>query len=226
MKKNPKYIFSQDKNNNELNIQKDDSLEKYFNPIEDSHESEDILKKLENLNFSEETSFELPQKIFEPLTEKQIEQDNMYNKDDDIKNNNEDKKFTKFDLINDPQNKINEENNDNLNDYIKDITNNNNDIIMNNNNLMLNDFIMKSNNDFKEKKEKENDIEKDKNKEKNKLILSEYTLKEKLNRICMSLQGYTLNQKCYINMNNFIYFIFLILKDLYQQLDLLFDVFI
>ena len=110
MKKNPKYIFSQDKNNNELNIQKDDSLEKYFNPIEDSHESEDILKKLENLNFSEETSFELPQKIFEPLTEKQIEQDNMYNKDDDIKNNNEDKKFTKFDLINDPQNKINEEN--------------------------------------------------------------------------------------------------------------------
>ena len=107
MKKNPKYIFSQDKNNNELNIQKDDSLEKYFNPIEDSHESEDILKKLENLNFSEETSFELPQKIFEPLTEKQIEQDNMYNKDDDIKNNNEDKKFTKFDLINDPKNKIN-----------------------------------------------------------------------------------------------------------------------
>ena len=226
MKKNPKYIFSQDKNNNELNIQKDDSLEKYFNPIEDSHESEDILKKLENLNFSEETSFELPQKIFEPLTEKQIEQDNMYNKDDDIKNNNEDKKFTKFDLINEPQNKINEENNDNLNDYIKDITNNNNDIIMNNNNLMLNDFIMKSNNDFKEKKEKENDIEKDKNKEKNKLILSEYTLKEKLNRICMSLQGYTLNQKCYINMNNFISFISLIPKDLYQPLDLLFDVFI
>lgn len=57
-------------NNDNLNkIKKDDSLDKYFNPIEESHESEDILKKLDNLNFSEETSFEMPQKIFEPLAQ-------------------------------------------------------------------------------------------------------------------------------------------------------------
>ena len=56
--------------------------------------------------------------------------------------------------------------------------------------------------------------------------LSEFLLKEKLNRICASIQGYTLNQKCYENLNNFISYISEISQNLYQPLDLLFDVFI
>ena len=56
--------------------------------------------------------------------------------------------------------------------------------------------------------------------------LSEFLLREKLNRICASIQGYTLNQKCYDNLNNFIPYISEISQNLYQPLDLLFDVFI
>jgi len=56
--------------------------------------------------------------------------------------------------------------------------------------------------------------------------LSEFLLREKLNRICASIQGYTLNQKCYENLNNFIPYISKISQNLYQPLDLLFDVFI
>ena len=56
--------------------------------------------------------------------------------------------------------------------------------------------------------------------------LSEFLLREKLNRICASIQGYTLNQKCYQNMNNFIPFLSEISQNLYQPLDRLFDVFI
>ena len=52
------------------NIAKDDSLEKYFKPMEDNHEADDILKQLENLNLSEEKSFDMPQKVFEPLANK------------------------------------------------------------------------------------------------------------------------------------------------------------
>ena len=52
------------------NIAKDDSLEKYFKPMEDNHETDDILKQLENLNLSEEKSFDMPQKVFEPLANK------------------------------------------------------------------------------------------------------------------------------------------------------------
>ena len=55
--------------------------------------------------------------------------------------------------------------------------------------------------------------------------LSEFLLREKLNRICASIQGYTLNQKCYENLNNFIPYISEIPQNLYQPLDLLFDVF-
>ena len=56
--------------------------------------------------------------------------------------------------------------------------------------------------------------------------LSEFLLREKLNRICASIQGYTLNQKCYQNMNNFIPFLSEISQNVYQPLDGLFDVFI
>ena len=185
-------------NNYAKNIKKDDSLEKYFNPIEDSHESEDILKKLENLNFSEETSFDIPQKVFEPLSKnmpKEIskEKQNNFNK--------EKEKLSKYDLI--TENK--EENSNNKNDTFFNFSNNN---IINDNyekntdNLLLNDNI------------------------ENKKELTEYTLKEKLNRICLSLQGYTLKPKCYENLNNFIPFIPKVQKELYQPLDSIFDVFI
>ena len=185
-------------NNYAKNIKKDDSLEKYFNPIEDSHESEDILKKLENLNFSEETSFDMPQKVFEPLSKnmpKEIskEKQNNFNK--------EKEKLSKYDLI--TENK--DENINNKNDTFFNFSNNN---IINDNyekntdNLLLNDNI------------------------ENKKELTEYTLKEKLNRICLSLQGYTLKPKCYENLNNFIPFIPKVQKELYQPLDSIFDVFI
>ena len=82
-------------NNYTKNIKKDDSLEKYFNPIEDSHESEDILKKLENLNFSEETSFDMPQKIFEPLSKNKPKE--IKNEKQNIKKEKE--KLSKYDLI-------------------------------------------------------------------------------------------------------------------------------
>ena len=185
-------------NNYTKNIKKDDSLEKYFNPIEDSHESEDILKKLENLNFSEETSFDMPQKVFEPLSKnmpKEISKEKQNNL------NKEKEKLSKYDLI--TENK--DENINNKNDTFFNFSNNN---IINDNyekntdNLLLNDNI------------------------ENKKELTEYTLKEKLNRICLSLQGYTLKPKCYENLNNFIPFIPKVQKELYQPLDSIFDVFI
>ena len=185
-------------NNYTKNIKKDDSLEKYFNPIEDSHESEDILKKLENLNLSEETSFDMPQKVFEPLSK------NMPKEISKEKQNNfgkEKEKLSKYDLI--TENK--DENINNKNDTFFNFSNNN---IINDNyekntdNLLLNDNI------------------------ENKKELTEYTLKEKLNRICLSLQGYTLKPKCYENLNNFIPFIPKVKKELYQPLDSIFDVFI
>ena len=194
-----------DQNNNNIlnnnnyvkNIKKDDSLEKYFNPIEDSHESEDILKKLENLNFSEETSFEMPQKVFEPLS-KNIPKE-IKNEKQDIKKEKE--KLSKYDLI--TENKEETINNNNKNDIFFNYSNSNNINDINNND----DLLLKDNID-------------------NKKELTEYTLKEKLNRICLSLQGYTLKPKCYESLNNFIPFIPKIQKELYQPLDSIFDVFI
>ena len=81
----------------------------------------------------------------------------------------------------------------------------NNNGIIDNNNQILDDVL--SNGEDNEK-------------------LSEVLLKEKLNRICASIQGYTLNQKCYQNLNNFIPFLTEISQNLYQPLDKLFDVFI
>ena len=184
-------------NNYVKNIKKDDSLEKYFNPIEDSHESEDILKKLENLNFSEETSFEMPQKVFEPLS-KNIPKE-IKNEKQDIKKEKE--KLSKYDLI--TENKEEIINNNNKNDIFFNYSNSNNINDINNND----DLLLKDNID-------------------NKKELTEYTLKEKLNRICLSLQGYTLKPKCYENLNNFIPFIPKIQKEIYQPLDSIFDVFI
>ena len=187
-------INNNHENNYQINIKKDDSLDQYFNPIEDSHESEDILKKLDNLNFSEETSFEMPQKTFEPLTQNIPKQ-----KDKKINNNNikEKEKLSKEDLIT--------ENKDDHNIYKDDINYNNINNIENDNN---DQFLLNNNN------------------ENNKKELTEYSLKEKLNRICLSLQGYTLKPKCYENLNNFIQYLPKISKELYQPIDSIFDVFI
>ena len=64
-----------DENNNlfQQNNKKDDSLEKYFKPMEENQETDDIIKQLEKLNLSEEKSFDMPQKIFEPLTDTNME---------------------------------------------------------------------------------------------------------------------------------------------------------
>ena len=191
---------SEDENNNNIFSKpnrKDDSLEQYFKPMDDNHESEDILKQLENLNLSEEKSFEMPQKIFQPLAEKNKES----------KNNSTNKKDKKI------SNKINEDNNKkeiytkyNLINEIKKENNNNENNDNNGNNKQALDEII-SNGEDNEK-------------------LSEILLREKLNRICASIQGYTLNQKCYQNLNSFIPFLSEIPQNLYQPLDLLFDVFI
>ena len=187
-------INNNHENNYQINNEKDDSLDQYFNPIEDSHESEDILKKLDNLNFSEETSFEMPQKTFEPLTQ------NIPNQKDKKMNNNnikEKEKLSKEDLIT--------ENKDDYNIYKDDINYNNINNIENDNN---DQFLLNNNN------------------ENNKKELTEYSLKEKLNRICLSLQGYTLKPKCYENLNNFIQYLPKISKELYRPIDSIFDVFI
>ena len=187
-------------NNDNLNkIRKDDSLDKYFNPIEESHESEDILKKLDNLNFSEETSFEMPQKIFEPLAQNNSNPININNKKNNEKNKNE--KLSKYDLISDNNNNKEE----NKNDLYYNSYNN----PINEENYKENDSNGQLNNNIITKKE-----------------ITEITLKEKLNSICLSLQGYTLKPKCYENLNNFIPCLTKISKELYQPFDLVLDVFI
>ena len=186
-------------NDNLNKIKKDDSLDKYFNPIEESHESEDILKKLDNLNFSEETSFEMPQKIFEPLAQNNSNPININNKKNNEKNKNE--KLSKYDLISDNNNNKEE----NKNDLYYNSYNN----PINEENYKENDSNGQLNNNIITKKE-----------------ITEITLKEKLNSICLSLQGYTLKPKCYENLNNFIPCLTKISKELYQPFDLVLDVFI
>ena len=182
---------------------KNDSLDKYFKSFEDNHESNDILKELENLNLSEEKSFEMPQKIFEPLSEKSQENKKTINNDKaiekdinkivhnkEIYNSNAKENYSKYDLMNE----FKRENNDNENNNIID-----------NNNQCADEIF--SNGEESEK-------------------LSEFLLKEKLNRICTSIQGYTLNQKCYHYLNNFIPFLSKLPQNLYHPIDNLFDVYI
>ena len=173
------------------NIAKDDSLEKYFKPMEDNHESDDILKQLENLNLSEEKSFDMPQKIFEPLANKKVNEINT--KIEPLSNSAKKRTPTIKEQVN---------NGEEIDDNNKEIKMEN----INDNNKQNIDEII-SNGEENEK-------------------LSEFLLREKLNRICASIQGYTLNQKCYQNMNNFIPFLSEISQNLYQPLDRLFDVFI
>ena len=182
---------------------KNDSLDKYFKSFEDNHESNDILKELENLNLSEEKSFEMPQKIFEPLSvktqeskktinnDKKIEKDiNEIDHNKEIYNSNTKENYSKYDL---------------MNEFKKDNNDNENNNIIDNNNQCVDEIF--SNGEESEK-------------------LSEFLLKEKLNRICTSIQGYTLNQKCYTYLNNFIPFLSKLPQNLYHPIDNLFDVYI
>jgi len=173
------------------NIAKDDSLEKYFKPMEENHESDDILKQLENLNLSEEKSFDMPQKVFEPLINKKINE--ITPKIEPLSSSAKKRNPNVKEQINNGE----ETDDNNKEPKMENINDNNKQNI---------DEII-SNGEENEK-------------------LSEFLLREKLNRICASIQGYTLNQKCYQNMNNFIPFLSEISQNLYQPLDRLFDVFI
>ena len=214
--KNNKNIYidynndSQDNSNFFQNNKKDDSLYKYFKPLEGDHESEEILRQLENLNLSGEKSFDMPQKVFETLDQDKSEKiktiDYISSSAKKLRSNRKLKKLN--DNINNFQdiydNNKNKNSKYNLINEIK-IQNKNGNDENDNNKQGLEEII--SNGDDNEK-------------------LSEFLLKEKLNRICASIQGYTLNQKCYHNLNNFIPFLSEISQNLYQPLDLLFDVFI
>lgn len=195
------YINDSYENNNTMVSQankKDDSLDKYFKPLEDKYEADDILKQLEKLNLSDEKSFDVPQKAFQPLVQKSVELSKKTN------SNRKEKK---------DMNKINiEDIYTNLS--IKDLKKEKYDLI----NEIKRDNIDNDINKMGQDEAFSNGEENEK--------LSEFLLKEKLNRICASIQGYTLNQKCYQNLNNFIPFLSQIPQNLYKPMDNLFDVYI
>ena len=195
------YINDSYENNNTMFSQinkKDDSLDRYFKPLEDKYEADDILKQLEKLNLIDEKSFDAPQKIFQPLLQKRAELPKKANSN--RKDKKDSNKINIEDIYTNLSNKdLKKEKYDLINDLKKDI--NDNDI-----NKMGQDEVF-SNGEENEK-------------------LSEFLLKEKLNRICASIQGYTLNQKCYQNLNNFIPFLSQISQNLYKPMDNLFDVYI
>ena len=192
-------------NNNFIqNNKKDDSLDKYFKQMDDNHESDDILKQLEYLNLSEEKSFEMPKKIFDPLLDKNkdninINTSNKKEKKENKKINNDEELYDINNIENNNKEKYSKYNIDSLTEIKNENDNNEGKKQV-----------------FEEKNSNGEDNEK----------LSEILLKEKLNRICASIHGYTLNQKCYQNLNNFIQFLPEVPQNLYQPIDLLFDVFI
>ena len=56
--------------------------------------------------------------------------------------------------------------------------------------------------------------------------LSEFLLKGKINRICTSFQGYSLNQKCYNYLNDFIPYLNELNPKLFKPMDNLFEIYI
>ena len=184
------------------NNKKDDSLEKYFKQMDDNHETDDILKQLEYLNLSEEKSFDMPQRMIEPLAE---------NNKENMKNNTSSKKKS-----------IQKKRSNNDEEILYDLNNNDNNNKENNNVNSFNEIKSENNNIESKKQVLDEILSNGEDNEK----LSEFLLKEKLNRICASIQGYTLNQKCYQNLNNYIQFLPDLPQNLYQPTDLLFDVFI
>lgn len=158
---------------------------KILNPIEECPESEDIIKKLENLNFSsDEKSFDTFL-ISRSKTKEKIHAQS--NKSISIPN-----------LIN-----------DNIDDFpleLKSIKEEDISDYDNINNILIN-------------KNKKEDLSIEKNND-----IHELLLKEKINRICIQLQNYNINQKTYVKINNFIPYISCMSNNLYRPFDSVLDV--
>lgn len=158
---------------------------KILNPIEECPESEDIIKKLENLNFSsDEKSFDTFL-ISRSKTKEKIHAQS--NKSISIPN-----------LIN-----------DNIDDFpleLKSIKEEDISDYDNINNILIN-------------KNKKEDLSIEKNND-----IHELLLKEKINRICIQLQNYNINQKTYVKINNFIPYISSMNNNLYKPFDSVLDV--
>ena len=158
---------------------------KILNPIEECPESEDIIKKLENLNFSsDEKSFDTFL-ISRSKTKEKIHAQS--NKSISIPN-----------LIN-----------DNIDDFpleLKSIKEEDISDYDNINNILIN-------------KNKKEDLSIEKNND-----IHELLLKEKINRICIQLQNYNINQKTYFKINNFIPYISSMNNNLYKPFDSVLDV--
>ena len=136
-------------------------LKKNLKIIEECPETDDIIKKIENLNFSSDgKSFETP---FISKTKKK--KNSNCNKDISIPN------LINYKIVDDFPIDLQSIKDEEFSDY---------DYISNS--LM-----------FKDIKE-----------EKNQNDIFEVLLKEKINRICMLIQKYNINQKCYYKMNNLI----------------------
>ena len=184
--------MSDDENNPGSNRKKkDDSLEKYFKPLEENKDTNDILKQLEDLNLSAEKSFDTAYDHPNINTQKK---------------ENVSKKATNPIINDDILNNINESENQKIKNIDLNL-----EINTNNNKKLLTE------------EEISNGIKDEDNENEN---LSEFLLKEKINRICTSFQGYTLNQKCSLYLNNFIPFLPELSQKLYKPMDNLLDIFI
>ena len=148
--------------------------EKYLNPIEECPETDDIIKKLDNLDFSSDgKSFETPYISLSKTKTKKYVQSNSISIPYLINDNS----------IEDFPLELKSKNNEDI-FYYKNISN-----ILNNN--------------YNNKKEEKNNIIYSDNNNDIYFLL----LKEKINRICMLVQNYNINQKCYYKMSNLIYLI-------------------
>ena len=166
--------------------------EKYLNPIEECPETDDIIKKLDNLDFSSDgKSFETPYISLSKTKTKKYVQSNSISIPYLINDNS----------IEDFPLELKSKNNEDI-FYYKNISN-----ILNNN-------------DNNKKEEKNNIIYSDNNNDIYFLLL-----KEKINRICINIQNYNINEKYYNIMINFICCLNNIINNnLYTYIDSIFDV--
>ena len=136
---------------------------KNLNPIDECPETDDIIKKLENLNFSSDgKSFETP------FISREKKPKNL--------NSNSNKYISIPNLINDNI----------IDDFPKDLKSIK-DEELSDYDLIINSLIKK------ETKE-----------EKNQNDVYEVLIKEKISRICMLIQKYNINQKCFYKINNLV----------------------
>ena len=191
--KNKKQISYHLNNINNYNTLSPTAKENYLKPIEECPETDDILKKLENLNFSSsEKSFETP---YISLSKTKIG------------------KFTESNKSISIPNLVNHNNSDDFHDFSLDFKSINESEIMDyshNHYNYISNIINNKDINIKEGKKNSN--------------IYELLLKEKINRICLLIPTYNINQKCYNLMNNFNSFISDINIDLYKPIDCLLDV--